>query len=301
MCVPKHLIRNMPKAKCFLCNIEIPCDSTMERIEELIRMRLCCYEEWAEHAPHCIQLRTNHLQLVAIAHLWRECKFRPCCVEDTVVQTTTTGAALIHEPSVDGEVHVQDFEEMVIDADGIPTKTLAVPRRHSFYCALHRMNALRFPVSHTVFPSRQALHHHGKSFVKTPWILKQKETYWTHTNMRTGRKCIHAILLKEEYEPRWGHYLCTDANESKHAFEWQEDLQTHPVPVFINLVGSASGTSFRYTGHWSFQRITSASSERIFVYVDGTFTRKCHGVFGVKLAHYDNRWGKRIIMDPIEL
>lgn len=283
---------------CIHCILGLACDASQQDVEESITRELRTFEEYHERSND-EDIRTAHLHLVAAVHLWRENLCRPCVtpsdatpVPDATPTTRKRKAPYdlsnaVPEPSGD-TVTLEDFEEVVLDEDNVPTQTFACIERHSFYRALHADDPSAFPLSSRVFANRKELFEHGVSLQMNPWVFNPTLCHWLHNDPRSGRRCIHALVIKEKYEPRWGRYLCLEESPTIAAMEWREDLQAHPVPVFIDNVRQHH---LRYCGHWTFERITNPQSTRIFEYVKGSNVKRRHDVFRVTLESYDDRWG----------
>lgn len=275
----------------------LSCDASRETIEECVASRLREYDEYlnctsAGDDQECI--RTRHLCLIGAEHLWREGLCRPCRTEEEPARIVRRKRRApydltdtVLEPSGDN-VTLADFEEVVLDDDGVPTRTFACIERHSYYRALHAEDPSSFPLSARSFANRRDLYDFGATLTNEPWVKNGNVSYWLHDDPQTNRRCIHAIVIKEKYEPRWGHYMCVGETVTVKCFQWMEDLQMHPVPVFIDNVRKKD---LRYCGHWNFERLTDPTSTRSFPYVRGSSTRLRHSVFRVALSHYDNRWG----------
>ena len=292
-------LQQNPKAPCIHAMLGLACDASNEIVDETISMRLREFDEYYERSRYDEVIRTAHLRFVVVANLWKEGLCRPCVSKPTAAETPAPEIVTrkrkapydlsdaVPEPSGD-TVTLEDFDEVVLDSDNIPTQTFACLQRHSFYRALHADDPSAFPLSSRVFANRKKLFEHGVSLQMSPWEFNKSLPFWLHNDPTTKRKCVHAIFIKEKYEPRWGRYLCLEESVSIAAMEWKDDLQTHPVSVFIDNVRK---NELRYCGHWNFERITDPRSTRSFDYVKGSTVRRRNIVFRVSLASYDDRWG----------
>ena len=203
-------------------------------------------------------------------------------VAATEVGDDTSGCVVL-EPQ-DESVTSIDFPPVTLDREGYPLQMFAAPSLHSPYAALHARDSSAFPLSQRVFSNRAQLFEFGQQIGCTPWKYERVRAAWTAQEDGVTRLC--ALLINERYEPRWGTLFCTDGSARKRDVEWQADLVTRPIPVFLV---SLWGNDIRYCGHWNFERLTPLDSARTFEYVLGQRAR--HGVHRVALAHYDDAWG----------
>lgn len=248
-----------------------PRDATTAELEDLIASRK---EELASFARQGSgDARTEYLKLVAYEHRWR---LRRPLVREPVEREGGNGVAL------------DDFPPVTLDERCVPREAFVPLVTHSYYSALHAHDAAKFPLSQTVFRNRHEIYTRGASFMgnNDVWCLDILCTPQLHTDPQTGRRCVHAMIINEKYEPRWGTFFCTDSKVNRRTYEWQQDLTQHSVPVFIRLAGSHG---MRYCGEWSFERLTTIGHDVPFCYVEGQRDRL--GVFRVTLASYDARWG----------
>ena len=247
-----------------------PRDATPDELCALIASRK---EELMAFARRgLVEARTEYLKLVAYERQWR-------------LREGHSTEEVVREPAGESpEVH--DFPPVTLDDRNVPRETFAPLRRHSYYRAQHADNSNRFPLSQTTFRNRHEIYTHGAAFMGETWSLDILKTHQLHTDPVSGRKRVHALIVNETYEPRWGSYFCTDCKVNRHTYEWQQDLTQHPVPVLIRLAGT---NVTRYCGEWSFERLTDIRHDTPFVYVEGQRGRLA--VFRVRLASYDARWG----------
>lgn len=251
-----------------LCRaFSFPRDVAREELEALVARRA---EELAGFARRGVaEARTQYLLLIAREHRWK----------------LRRGREVVEEPRASPPVWT-DFPPVVMDEHHVPTQTFAPPTRHSYYRALHDSDAVRFPLSRRVFRTRYDVQTHGAPFMGSTWRVDVLCTPQLHLDPSTGRTRVHALVVNEHFEPRWGTLFCTDCRVGRREFEWQQDLTAHPVTVFVRLVGEGPG--YRYCGEWTFERLNDLAYDAPFVYLKGQRARL--GVFRVTLARYDARW-----------
>lgn len=258
-------------AKALCDTFSFPHDVTSEELSRLVASRKEELMAFARRGVH--EARTEYLKLLAHEHRWRS--------REGVVD-------VIREPAEENP-SLSDFAPVTLDERHVPRETFAPLRRHSYYLAQHANDAIRYPLSQTLFRNRHEVYTHGVSFMGAMWRLDILRTPQLHVDPATGRKKVHALIINEMYEPRWGSYFCTDCSMNRRTYQWQQDLTEHPVTVFIRPAGV---DAIRYCGEWSFERLTDVSHNDPFTYVEGQRGRMA--VFRVSLASYDARWGPSI-------
>lgn len=200
--------------------------------------------------------------------------------EDT--SQTPTSATI---PTVSAVVVATDTVESFRDvnfSENMPEFVIRTSRAASFYSYLHTTDSESYPLSTIVFKNRTQLHEHGLQKIynndTTAWGYDKIKALWFGRDSTTDQRYVCAIVINEEYEPRFGHYFCARKDVV--------ELDVRPVPCFLK--GSGYG-SIRYCGTWTFtlQRETSQP----FAYV----TKGCHrgAVYKMTLDSYDERWGAR--------
>ncbi|MEC7000563.1 MAG: hypothetical protein VXX04_01855 [Actinomycetota bacterium] len=221
----------------------------------------------------------------------RQKKSRTAC--DDVVTITVVAEEVSNDAvgcvvleSQRATVTTNDFPPVTLDAEGYPQQRFASPLLHSPYMALNARDPDMFPLSTRAFLNRTELFAHGERIGCTPWRYDRVRAVWTACAEGATRVC--ALIINERYEPRWGSIFCTDTRARKRDVEWQADLTSRSIPVFLV---SLWGNDIRYCGHWHFERTTPVDAERTFEYVLGQRPR--HGVHRVRLSHYDESWGAK--------
>ena len=194
---------------------------------------------------------------------------------DTDATTVPVPAVVVSADEVESFRNV-DFSE------GVPDFVIRTSRTASFYNFLHTSDSESYPLSTIAFKNRGQLYAHGLETVynndAVAWGYNPITALWFGRDSTTNQRYVCAILINEEYEPRFGHYLCLRKDIV--------EMDVRPIPCFLKGRGYGS---IRYCGTWTFQlqRETSQS----FVYV----TKGCHrgAIYKMTLNSYDDRWGAR--------
>lgn len=212
--------------------------------------------------------------------------FRVVLEEEAWRAARRRAARTVAEP--DGP-ELSRFPPVTFDDDNVPRETFVPPRRHSYYRARHVSEPDVYPLSTRVFDTRYEITCRGREIHGDDWILDQRRTVHWYVDPIERRRRVRALTVNERYEPRWGTIFCTGASARPSDLEWQDDLATHPITVFVDLAGPKK--ELRYCGEWRFELLTDPASERTFPYLCGEIRRR--GVYRVTLSHYDDRWGAR--------
>lgn len=201
-----------------------------------------------------------------------------------------TGPPLVEEPTEDAPT-LSDFPPVTLTEAGVPKETFAAPMRHSFYHALNKSDPAKYPLSTTEYRIREDIKAQSESIYGDEALYIDKYRTFSVKKDAHGIFRLHAIILKNVYEPRWGMYFCPSLSSkgppTRAELEWQQDMLDHPTPVFFEFEGV-----HRYCGHWSFERVDTSSETRFQWVVDKKkMSNERTSVFRVTLASYDDRWG----------
>lgn len=167
-------------------------------------------------------------------------------------------------------------------SEGVPDFVIQTSRSSSFYSFLHNSNPESYPLSTIQFKNRPELHKHGLEKIYSndaaAWGYDRVKAQWFGRDSTTNQRYVCAIIINEEYEPRFGHYFCPRKDIV--------ELDVRPIPCFLK--GSGYGC-IRYCGTWTFQLHRETSQP--FVYVTNGAQRST--VYKMALDSYDDRWGVR--------
>lgn len=194
---------------------------------------------------------------------------------ETVATTMTVTAVAV---SAD---EVESFRDVNF-SEGVPDFVIRTSRTVSFYSFLHDSNPESYPLSTLAFKNRTQLHEHGLANIynndAVAWGYDKIKALWFGRDSTTNQRYVCAIIINEEYEPRFGHYFCSRRDIV--------ELDVRPIPCFLK--GSGYG-SIRYCGTWTFQLQRETSQP--FVYV----VKGCQrgAIYKMTLDSYDDRWGAR--------
>jgi len=167
-------------------------------------------------------------------------------------------------------------------SEGVPDFVIRTSRAVSFYSFLHDSDSESYPLSTLAFKNRKQLHEHGLANIynndATAWGYDKIKALWFGRDSTTNQRYVCAIIINEEYEPRFGHYFCSRKDIV--------ELDVRPIPCFLKGTGYGS---IRYCGTWTFQLEREMSQP--FVYV----TKGCQrgAIYKMALHTYDDRWGAR--------
>mgnify|MGYP004225952285 CR=1 FL=1 len=193
-------------------------------------------------------------------------------VASTVVATTV----VVSEDTMESFRDV-DFSE------GVPDFVIRTSRTVSFYSFLHDSDSESYPLSTLAFKNRRELHAHGLENVHNnstvAWGFDKVKALWFGRDPITNQRYVCAIIINEEYEPRFGKLFCPRKDIV--------ELDVRPVPCFLK--GSGYG-SIRYCGTWTFQ-LHRETSQQPFLYVANGCQRGA--IYNITLDSYDDRWGAR--------
>jgi hypothetical protein len=146
---------------------------------------------------------------------------------------------------------------------------------------MHEADPNSFPLSVQSFRVRRDLYTHGLTKVhnndRVAWGFSPIKAYWFGRNVTTNQRYICALLINEQYEPRFGQVFCSSLDHP--------ELTVKPIPCFISSGAKTGG--IRYCGTWTFTRNCEVYKE--FTYVTGSRPRDC--IYNMSLTSYDNNWG----------
>jgi len=195
----------------------------------------------------------------------------------------TTDATTVSVPAVVVSADAAESFRDVNFSENMPEFVIRTSRAASFYSFLHTSNPESYPLSTIAFKNRTQLHEHGLQKIHNndaaAWGYDKIKALWFARDRTTDQRYVCAIIINEEYEPRFGHYFC--------ARKYVVELDIRPIPCFLK--GSGNG-SIRYCGTWTFT--LERETPQPFVYV----TNGCHrgAIYKITLDSYDDRWGARL-------
>lgn len=197
-------------------------------------------------------------------------------------QTETVATAVVATAVVVSPDTAESFRDVDFST-GVPDFVIRTSRTVSFYSFLHGSDSESFPLSTLAFKNRKELHAHGLENVHNndavAWGYNPIAALWFGRDSTTDQRYVCAIVINEEYEPRFGKVLCTRKDVV--------ELDVRPVPCFLK--GSGYG-SIRYCGTWTFQ-LHRETSQQPFLYVTNGCQRGA--IYNMSLDSYDDRWGAR--------
>tara|TARA_B110001450_G_scaffold18786_1_gene17239 strand:- start:25078 stop:26025 length:948 start_codon:yes stop_codon:yes gene_type:complete len=203
-------------------------------------------------------------------------------METTSTTPVTTETTLQVTSSIPMTTDTLESFHAVDFSHGTSDVVICTSRKTSFYTFLHNMDSQSFPLSTIIFKNRMQLHKFGLERIHdnndVAWGFNKINAVWFGRNITTDRRFVCALVINEEYEPRFGHYLCLDRDIV--------ELDVQPVPCFLKGIGYGS---IRYCGTWNIERYRESSEE--FMYVSKGRARSV--VYKISLASYDDRWGVR--------
>ena len=241
--------------RCIHSALYLPCCAT----DADVRERIPAYtKELIEFANAGVMSAATELDCLRLSVMvWESGECVPCGTDSRVTTETlvkpikkrkreTTPPpppeGVVREP--EGETPaLDDFVPVTLDTTThTPLQTFVPLKRHSYYTALHQNDPTSFPLSERVFSNREEVHAHGAAFYDLQrWGYNRLRAQWLYEE--NGAKRISALIVNETYEPRWGRYFCTDDCSARGTIEWQEDLQIHPVPVFLKTCVRATSAT----------------------------------------------------------
>jgi hypothetical protein len=199
---------------------------------------------------------------------------------DTVQGETDT--TMVSVPAVVVSADATESFRGVDFYEGVPDFVIQTSRSASFYSFLHTLNPESFPLSTVAFKNRLQLRQHGLDKIynndTAAWGYDRVKTLWFGRDSTTNQRFVCAIVINEEYEPRFGHYFCSRKDIV--------EMDVRPIPCFLKGRGYGS---ILYCGTWSFQLQREMSQP--FVYVTNGCQRGA--AYKMTLDSYDDRWGTR--------
>lgn len=191
-------------------------------------------------------------------------------------------ATAVSIPAVAVSSDATDTFRAVDFSEGVPNFVIQTSRTTSFYSFLHTSDSESYPLSTIAFKNRKQLHEHGLEKIynndAVAWGYDRIKALWFGRDSTTNQRYVCAIIINEEYEPRFGHYFCSRRDIV--------EMDVRPIPCFLK--GSGYG-SIRYCGTWTFQ--LEREMAQPFMYV----TKGCQrgAIYSMTFDSYDDRWGAR--------
>ncbi len=199
---------------------------------------------------------------------------------ETVQNETDTTSVTVPAVVVSTDT-VESFRDVDF-TEGVPDFVIQTSRSASFYSFLHTSNPESYPLSTIEFKNRRELHQHGLEKIYSndaaAWGFDKIKALWFARDSTTNQRYVCALIINEEYEPRFGNYFCSRKDIV--------EMDVRPIPCFLKGRGYGS---IRYCGTWTFQLQRETSQP--FVYVTNGCQRGA--VYKMTLDSYDDRWGVR--------